>query len=270
MKEKSLPLPGLKISYLTNEAEAPAIIFIHGNCLSKEIFNYQFGEPLLNKFNLIAPDLPGHGKTIVTDGNKESLYSVPGLAEVINNFILELKIEEYILVGHSLGGHIAIESNGSAVNCRGICIFQTPPAPKPIDVEKMFLPDELFGLIYKRDLSDEEMNIIAAKFVQYEDQRKILFNMIKQTDDDFRQFFGQSVASGNTRNEVAIIETFPRPVAIFHGQNERLVNLDYIQDLNVNLWNNKVEMIPKAGHCPQFENPAYFNFLLDRFASECF
>jgi pimeloyl-ACP methyl ester carboxylesterase len=90
-KQKSLTLSGFKMVYFTNESKAPAIIFIHGNNLSKDVFNYQFEDPSLNRFNLIAIDLPGHGNSAVVNGDKKSFYTVPGMAGCINDLVVPLR-----------------------------------------------------------------------------------------------------------------------------------------------------------------------------------
>ena len=45
-----------------------------------------------------------------------------------------------ILVGHSLGGHLAIEIAEKIDNLKGLIIIGTPPVKKPMNLEEAFLP----------------------------------------------------------------------------------------------------------------------------------
>ena len=49
------------IGYRDSGGSGMPILFIHGVCGSKEVFEHQFSGPLTGMFRLIAFDLPGHG-----------------------------------------------------------------------------------------------------------------------------------------------------------------------------------------------------------------
>ena len=80
---------------------------------------------------LLAPDLPGFGGAAAPAGFD---YSVDSYADWVTAFILERHLAEYVLVGHSMGGKIALAL--AARQPTGLCglvlLSPSPPSPEPI------------------------------------------------------------------------------------------------------------------------------------------
>ncbi len=99
----------LRLNYVNwgNEL-APKLLLIHGgqdHCRSWD----WVAELLCEKWHVIAPDLRGHGDSDhVSDGNYEMLDFVYDLAELIDS----LGLAPLTIVGHSLGGNIALRYAG--------------------------------------------------------------------------------------------------------------------------------------------------------------
>ena len=88
---------------------APMILFLHGAGANSESFAAAM-ELLCTEFQVIAPDLPGHGRTRMGAGNRSSLESM-------SVDITALVEAEYgtpcLVVGHSAGGAIAVRLSDS-------------------------------------------------------------------------------------------------------------------------------------------------------------
>jgi len=97
-------LDGRRVSYLTagDSAAAPAILLIHGSGVSAGSWVNQL-RGLLTAFRVAAIDLPGHGKS-----DPIPQASVEGYAETVAEFLEALGSGPVLVVGHSLGGAIAI------------------------------------------------------------------------------------------------------------------------------------------------------------------
>lgn len=80
---------------------------------------------------LLAPDLPGFGDEAAPAGFD---YSVDSYADWVAAFIIERRLEEYILVGHSMGGKIALAlAARQPTGLRGLVLLSpSPPSPEPI------------------------------------------------------------------------------------------------------------------------------------------
>ena len=101
---KFVEIDGNRIHYV-EEGEGRPIIFVHG--LGAQL--HQFRHTLFGRFGsgyrLIALDRPGSGYSVRASGATGRL---PEQAEVVRRFIEKLGLERPLVVGHSLGGAIAL------------------------------------------------------------------------------------------------------------------------------------------------------------------
>ncbi len=96
---------------LAGGASGAPLVFLHGLGGSQSTWANALGE-LAKEHRVAAIDLPGHGRSDKADPATTD-YSVPGLAEPIAEAIETLGLAPAVLIGHSLGGavalHLAIE-----------------------------------------------------------------------------------------------------------------------------------------------------------------
>ncbi len=91
------------ISFIDAGTGQKTIILIHGLASNAGFWRYTI--PLLSKkYRVIAVDLPGYGKS----GKGAYSYSMTFYANQIKRLADELKLDKFILVGHSMGGQIGI------------------------------------------------------------------------------------------------------------------------------------------------------------------
>lgn len=91
-----------KISY-TDQGKGTAIILLHGFLENQTMWN-AFVSEFSNKFRVITIDLLGHGAS-------ESLgyvHSMEDQADLVHGVLHDLKIRKVVLVGHSMGGYVAL------------------------------------------------------------------------------------------------------------------------------------------------------------------
>ena len=263
---KTLNVANHRIAYHDNGNSAKPIVFIHGNSLSAESFKFQLEDRDLNRYRLIALDLPGHGSSEPSN-QKDAVYSAQGYGKIIREFADQLGLKEAVFVGHSLGGHILLGIAEELTEAAGFVIFGTPPLGIPPEMTKYFLPNPDILLAYKRDLNDEEVNTLAHAYVRKgTDAPGAILTSIRGADPDVRPYIGANLVPERLNNEVEIVKQLNKPIAIFHGEDDQLVNGAYIAELEIpTLWKSAVQLIPDAGHSPQLEKPAVFNSLLTEF-----
>src|SRR3954454_23010240 len=98
-----LELHGHRVSYRT-AGSGPPLLLIHGIANSSE--TWERVVPLLSdRFTLIAPDLLGHGESATPRGD----YSLGAHASGARDVMTALGIERATIVGHSLGGGVAMQ-----------------------------------------------------------------------------------------------------------------------------------------------------------------
>lgn len=79
------------------------VMLIHGFPEDGSIFKYQYNF-LKEEHTVLVPDLPGSGKS----SYNEAMKSVEDFAEVIRSVLEEEKVDQCFLLGHSMGGYIAL------------------------------------------------------------------------------------------------------------------------------------------------------------------
>ena len=100
---KYLDLHGDRVAYL-DEGSGEAIVLLHGIAGSSETWRSVM-RPLSRNFRVVAPDLLGHGNST----KPRSDYSLGALAVLVRDLLDELGITRATIVGHSLGGGIAMQ-----------------------------------------------------------------------------------------------------------------------------------------------------------------
>ena len=107
-ERRTIVLHGHRLSYLVGRPDAgeerPALILLHGIAGSSKTW-----APLLDmlgeRFTVIAPDLLGHGES---DKPRHD-YSLGAYANGVRDLMIALGIERATIVGHSLGGGVALQ-----------------------------------------------------------------------------------------------------------------------------------------------------------------
>jgi len=97
-----LHINGTSIHYHVTGA-GPAIILLHGFLESSTMWNRLV--PLLAEKNTVVTiDLPGHGSS----GRLDEVHSMELQAETVYQVINELKLDRIRIMGHSMGGYVAL------------------------------------------------------------------------------------------------------------------------------------------------------------------
>ena len=100
-------LDGLRLYFERAGRGDPELLFVPGWCCDGTAFQPQFDHFALN-YAVTALDLRGCGKSDRPPGG----YAIPDLADDVAGFCGAVGIERPVLVGHSLGGMIAVELAG--------------------------------------------------------------------------------------------------------------------------------------------------------------
>jgi pimeloyl-ACP methyl ester carboxylesterase len=247
-----------------------AVIFIHGNSASKEIFAAQLQSPLGNHHRLIAIDLPGHGDS-EDARDPQRTYTVAGYADVVREILGRLEIGSYIVVGWSLGGHIAIELAAAEPRPLGIVITGTPPFAKSLEsIGEAFRPTSLMELTGKLVFTDEEALAYARATTTLEvDTSDPRYRATRRTDGRARARMIEAVGQGLGVDQRRTVEEVAIPLAIINGQEDAFLNHAYFDKPRyANLWRGAVQRIAGCGHAPFFEKPELYNHLLESFCAD--
>lgn len=233
-----------------------AIVFIHGNSHSSKAYAAQMSTDLLDQYRLIFLDLPGHGES-----STAPIYSLKVLAQLISDLITELDLKSFIIAGHSLGGHIAINTLSTDITPKALFLFGTPPLKNPFD-PNAFIFNPNARALGQAVSTEEEVHLFMDEMNYSNKQKLHAISDYHNTDSRFRADILADVAIGKNENEVHLLKSFSGDVMFLLASRERLINNDYIRH----------EFFPEthfseidSGHSPHVERPEEFNMILSNF-----
>lgn len=100
-----LDLQGNRIHYRQQKGSGRSVVFIHGWASSSRMWAREL-EAFGGLYRCLAFDLPGHGRST---NPALPWYSLPNFVGVTHDMVHALHAEPVCLVGHSLGGTIALD-----------------------------------------------------------------------------------------------------------------------------------------------------------------
>ncbi len=87
------------------DPSSPAVVFFHGFMGDSSDWK-EVAEGLLDRLHIITVDLPGHGSSLSLP---KEYYSIVGEATQVAALMDDLSIEQFALVGYSMGGRLALQ-----------------------------------------------------------------------------------------------------------------------------------------------------------------
>jgi pimeloyl-ACP methyl ester carboxylesterase len=259
-----------EIAVHESEGTGRPIVLVHGNSCSARAFSRQLEGPLGASYRLVAIDLMGHGCS--ADAKDPAAYLLSGHARSLVAMLTARGIEDSILVGWSLGGHILLEAAPDLAAARGLMIFGTPPIGFPPAMDKAFLPSPAMQVAFTPEITPETAKTYVAAFFApgFADVPPFFLEEAMRTDGIARAQVVASLDPAVTRDEVEIAAALKMPLAVLHGAREQLVNGAYFDSLKLpTLWRGAVQVVAEAGHAPQWERADEFDALLRAFAADC-
>ena len=96
-------LDGIDVGYESSGRGAPAVCLVHGTGGTGAVWMRQL-EGLADVARVVAPDLPGHGRT-----GGSLPRSIDESADFVARFLDALGLDRVVIGGHSMGGAIALQ-----------------------------------------------------------------------------------------------------------------------------------------------------------------
>ena len=99
--DREVSTGGMKLHYLDWGAEGRVpVVFLHGNAQQAHSWDF-ISLALCDSYRCLAPDARGHGDS---DWAPQGEYTVDAYVQDLAGFVDELGLDQFILVGHSMGG----------------------------------------------------------------------------------------------------------------------------------------------------------------------
>ncbi|KAK4990353.1 hypothetical protein LTR66_006825 [Elasticomyces elasticus] len=225
------------------------LLLIHGNSSGSEIFRPIFAREQPSSRRVLALDLPGYGES-ANATNPETTYTMPAYAKAAVEVLQKLDIKEVVVVGWSLGGHIAVEMLPLFPGIKGIMIIGALLCP----IFETPLNDERTRWNMNPNLSEEDLTMFAKGGTgAYEEW---MAKAAIRTDPKARQVLFTNLGTGDCSDQQKLVAETKVPTAVVVGTAEPHLFNDAIKALPYGaLWSGKVIEIKDGQHCPLWEYP---------------
>jgi pimeloyl-ACP methyl ester carboxylesterase len=273
---ETVTLHGRESGYLVG-GEGPVLLLIHGMAGTCENWR-EVIEPLARRHTVIAPDLPGHGLSAGGSGD----YSLGNLASGLRDLLLVLGHERATLVGHSLGGGVAMQFS-----------YQFPEmVERLVLVSSGGLGLEVSPVLRAAALPGAELFIAATAGTGQKiggaigrglakvgvkpaaDLAEVARGYGSLAEPERRKAFLATLRSvvGTEGQRVSAADRFylaeEVPVLIVWGARDPIIPVSHGEDAHRVLPGSRLEIFDGVGHMPQIEQPSRFITVLEDFLAE--
>ena len=229
--------------------EGTPVVILHG--LMGGLSNF---EGVINYFpskgyKILVPELPVYDLPLINS-------TVKSLAEFLDGFLNFKKLNEVVLLGNSLGGHIALlYSKYHPEKVKGLIITGSSGLyenamgdgyPKRGDYEYIKAKSE--EVFYDPKIATKE--IVDEVFESVNDRNKLVRTLA----------IAKSAIRHNMANDLPNMQT---TTAIIWGAQDSVTPPNVAEEFNSLLPNSDLYWIDKCGHAPMMEHPERFNEIMN-------
>jgi pimeloyl-ACP methyl ester carboxylesterase len=273
MESSFVQIEDLKIHYLEKNKKGMAtIFFIHGNSCSSRMWQQQLNSELLQKYRLIAIDLPGHGKSSVSN-NPERDYSPVGTAKILSEVVNELAANDsFILVGLSYGTNVIAEMLPYGISPSGLVMIGSCVLGENYGMEKIFIQNNSPSIFFYNETDKETVSLFLHGQMKSAGDKDIQ-NSIEDylnVNPEFKDALFKTAAEGKISDEINALQNLNVPVCVIFGKEDKMINVNYLDDLPFAVWQDMIYKISGAGHWVNADNSQTVNQLIFSYAAERF
>lgn len=266
--KKFIRIGELSIAYIeVHPVIEKTIFFLHGNSGSVNTWMQQLSAEVFKDFRLVAIDLPGHGDSETCKKPLED-YSPQNMAKIMAHAVETLSEgKSYILCGFSFGTNLIAEMLAYDIKPAGIALIAMCCVGKKAPLDLVFQSSNAPLIFFYNEVS----HLIVHEYVQKITSNKIAVTFIAEdyfrTDNHFRPSLIQNASAGNFSDELTLLENVKIPLCIIFGDTDSIVNIDYLTNTTLLLWENQIHYLSGAGHFVHLDTPLAVNDILLRYAN---
>jgi pimeloyl-ACP methyl ester carboxylesterase len=258
--------------------QGPPVVLIHGVAGRAAQWD-QTAQLLAETHTVIAPDLLGHGDSAKPRGD----YSLGAHASGIRDLLVGLDVTSATVVGHSLGGGIAMQfayqfpercerlvlvsSGGLGEDVHLLLRAATLPGSEfvlpllahPRVVEVVSVIPRALGQIGLRTRPDLTEMARGYQSLSNAEARSAFIHTLRAVIDPT----GQRI---NASDRLYLASNMPS--LIIWGNRDRIIPVDHAQPTHEAMPGSRLELFEESGHFPHLDDPLRFARTLERFLDE--
>lgn len=258
---------GINVKYDEfGEGNEKIVLFLHGLGSSSLTWR-DIPEALSKYFHTIALDLVGFG---LTDKPREN-YTIDYFCKFLDKFLSKMGVEcteKLNVIGHSLGGYIALEySIRNKTRINKLILFNSSGLlgkPTPLLCDYLNAVQTIDPVLRYNNLKNVFENLLADRIRLLPIVVDIFVSIIDMpgAKHAFESAFENSTSTTLDLNTINAIKEIP--CLIIWGEKDRLIPVTFAEKFREILENATILIMKDAGHSPFIEKPAIvYQTLLD-------
>ena len=258
----SLNYKNINIHY-TEIGKGKAIVLLHGFLENSSMWN-EISAELSKKYRVICIDLLGHGKT----ENLGYIHTMEMQAELVKAVLNHLNLRKYILIGHSMGGYVALAfAKLFPKNVKGISLMNSTALPDTQD--KKINRDRAIFAVKK---NHKTFIRIAIPLLFSEKNRTTFVSEITQVTNEALKISPQGIIAAlegmKIRENLTTIYTNTNfPIQLIIGKQDPALAYETLVS---QVENTSVDIIEfPDGHMSHFENTNTLILAFQNFIKKC-
>lgn len=237
-----------------------AILFLHAFPLTSDMWKEQM-QVFSKTHYTLAPDLPGFGKGTLPIHAITFEYYV----DSIINFLKESGIKKSIWCGLSMGGYLALRLYEKAPElCSGLILANTKAfADNNATKEKRWKSIQKLHSHRSNFVEGQWRAMIGKSHLEDIELKEQFTDILSKSDEE--GISAGLVALATRMDQSEMISQINVPTLIISGEEDKVIALSDMKFLNDSIPYSQLEVIKKAGHLSNMENPESFNKLVAEF-----
>jgi len=262
---KSAVFKGVQVSF-TDTGKGRAVVLLHGFLGAKELWAATSNN-LSRSYRVICIDLPGHGKTPCIG----YVHSMELMAKCVKSVMDHLRLKRYVLIGHSMGGYVALAFADLFPDCiRGLGLFHsTAYADSEERKETRLRAIDVVKTNRKLYTSQTIKNLFAAKNLKYLKQEIRFATSIASKISRY----GIVAALHGMRDRSSrdlILGLVEYPILMVIGELDAVLPYSQLLEQSEVIKNKHVLYLEHDGHFGFLESPRESNAAIRKFLRQCF
>jgi pimeloyl-ACP methyl ester carboxylesterase len=206
--------------------------------------------PLLSDTNkVITIDLPGFGKSTAL----ESPFTIEQIADTILDWLLAEKISESMLIGHSLGGYVALAMAEKRPDLfSGLGLFHSTAFADTAEKKESRL--KVIDFINKNGVLAFTTNFIPPLFA---DQNHWAIAKVREIaiQSSYDAVVGYTNAMRNRPDRTLVLKKLKIPVLFLAGEADAGIPFETILTQAKQCESPEIQILKEVAHMGMFENP---------------
>jgi pimeloyl-ACP methyl ester carboxylesterase len=237
------------------------LVFLHGFCEDSRMWS-EFIED--SQFNAVAVDLPGYGSS-----EDIKFTTLKDMADKLHQTLQELKVSDFILVGHSMGGYVALEYLANYPDeLRGLALIHSHPFPD--GEERKDQRQRSIEFVEKYGVEAYAKQFFPKLFAtENRDNFAIHSLSLRATQLNKQTIINSQHAMVKRKDHSETVEKADIPVLFLLGTQDNLVNLKSATEIAVAPERSMIKIYEHTGHMSMFEKPNTLRNDLKKFIEFC-